>query len=36
MNIIELEKWRPKTGTSHEVEYVGQPTAQEAFEELKH
>ena len=36
MNIIELEKWKHKAGTSHEVEYVGQPTAQEVFEELKH
>ena len=35
MNIIELEKWKHKAGTSHGVEYVGQPTAQEVFEELK-
>lgn len=36
MNIIELEKWKHKAGTAHEVEYAGQPTAQEVFEELKH
>lgn len=36
MNIIELERWKPSETDPHRLEYAGQPTAQEVFEELKH
>ncbi len=36
MNMIELERWRPSEEDPHKLEYAGQPTAQEVFEELKH
>ena len=36
MNIIELEQWRPSGNDPRKLEYAGQPTAQEVFEELKH
>ncbi len=36
MDIIELERWKPSEANPHKLEYAGQPTAQEVFEELKH
>ena len=36
MDIIELERWKPSETNPLRVEYAGQPTAQEVFEELKH
>ena len=36
MEIIEFDKWKPSPDDSRKVEYVGQRTAQEVFEELKH
>ena len=36
MNIIELERWKPSEADPRKLEYAGQPTAQEVFEELKH
>ncbi len=36
MNIIELERWKPSETDPRRLEYAGQPTAQEVFEELKH
>ncbi len=36
MDIIELEQWKPSAENPHRLEYVGQPVAQEVFEELKH
>ncbi len=36
MNIIELEQWRPSEEDPRKLEYAGQPTAQEVFEELKY
>lgn len=36
MNIIELERWEPSKEDPRKLEYVGQPTAQEVFEELKY
>jgi len=36
MNIIELERWKPSEEDPHRLEYAGQPTAQEVFEELKY
>ena len=36
MNVIELERWKPSEADPHKLEYAGQPTAQEVFEELKH
>ena len=36
MNVIELERWKPSAADPRKLEYAGQPTAQEVFEELKH
>lgn len=36
MNIIELERWKPSKADPRKLEYAGQPTAQEVFEELKY
>lgn len=36
MNTIELEHWKPSIADPRRMEYVGQPTAQEVFEELKY
>ena len=36
MDIIELERWKPSEADPCKLEYAGQPTAQEVFEELKH
>lgn len=36
MKIIELENWAPSQERPRQLEYVGQPVAQEVFEELKH
>ena len=36
MDIIELERWEPSKTDPRKLEYVGQPTAQAVFEELKH
>jgi len=36
MEIIELEKWTPSADDPRKLEYAGQRTAQEVFEELKH
>ena len=36
MNVIELEQWKPSGNDPRKLEYAGQPTAQEVFEELKH
>ena len=36
MDMIELERWKPSGTVPHQMEYVGQPLAQEVFEELKH
>mgnify|MGYP001032848939 CR=1 FL=1 len=36
MEIIEFDKWKPSADDPRKVEYVGQRTAQEVFEELKH
>ena len=36
MDIIELERWKPPAADPRKLEYAGQPTAQEVFEELKH
>lgn len=36
MDIIELERWKPSEEDPRKLEYAGQPTAQEVFEELKH
>ncbi len=36
MKIIELERWQPSAAAPHRMEYVGQRTAQEVFEELKY
>ena len=36
MDIIELERWKPSAENPRKLEYAGQPTAQEVFEELKH
>ena len=36
MEIIELERWRPSKDDPGKLEYAGQPTAQEVFEELKY
>lgn len=35
MEIIELERWKPSETNPHKLEYEGQPTAGEVFEELK-
>ena len=34
--MIELERWKPSERDPRKLEYVGQPTAQEVFEELKY
>ena len=36
MKEIELEQWEPSPWDSRRMQYVGQRTAQEVFEELKH
>ena len=36
MDIIEFDRWKPSADDPRKVEYVGQRTAQEVFEELKH
>ena len=36
MNVIELERWKPSETDPRKLEYAGQPTAQEVFEELKY
>ena len=36
MDIIEFDRWRPSEDDPRKLEYVGQRTAQEVFEELKH
>ncbi len=36
MDMIELERWKPSEADPRKLEYAGQPTAQEVFEELKH
>ena len=36
MKIIEFEKWKPSADDPRKLEYAGQRTAQEVFEELKH
>lgn len=36
MDIIELERWKPSEEDPRKLEYAGQPTAQEVFEELKY
>lgn len=36
MNVIELERWKPSETDPRRLEYAGQPTAAEVFQELKH
>ena len=36
METIELERWKPSKDDPGKLEYAGQPTAQEVFEELKY
>ena len=36
MKIIEFDKWKPSADNPRKLEYDGQRTAQEVFEELKH
>lgn len=36
MNVIEFDRWKPSPDDPRKVEYVGQRTAQEVFEELKY
>ncbi len=36
MKRIEMDIWEPVPGEPHKVRYVGQRTAQEVFEELRH
>ena len=36
MNVIELERWKSSESDPRKLEYAGQSTAQEVFEELKH
>ena len=36
MEVIELERWKPSKDDPRKLEYAGQPTAQEVFEELKY
>ena len=36
MDMIELERWKPSEEDPRKLEYAGQPTAQEVFEELKY
>ena len=36
MEVIELERWKPSKDDPGQLEYAGQPVAQEVFEELKY
>ncbi len=36
MNVIELERWKPSQDDPRKLEYAGQPTAEEVFQELKY
>ncbi len=36
MKIIDLERWKPSKNDPRKLEYAGQPTAEEVFQELKH
>ncbi len=36
MRIIELERWERSKNDPRKLEYIGQPTAEEVFHELKH
>ncbi len=36
MEIIEFDRWKPSADDPRKVEYAGQRTAQEVYEELKH
>ena len=36
MEIIEFDRWKPSVDDPRKVEYAGQRTAQEVYEELKH
>ena len=36
MNVIEFERWEPSADDPRELEYVGQRTASDVFQELKH
>ena len=36
MNVIEFDLWKPSADNPRELEYVGQRTASEVFQELKH
>ena len=36
MNVIELERWEPSAENPRKLAYVGQPAAEEVFQELKH
>ena len=36
MDVIELERWKPSEENPRKLEYAGQPTAQQVFEELKY
>ena len=36
MEIIEFDRWKPSVDDPRKVEYTGQRTAQEVYEELKH
>ncbi len=36
MELIEFDRWRPSVDNPRKLEYVGQRTAQEVYEELKH
>lgn len=36
MEIIEFDRWRPSADDPRKLEYAGQRTAEEVFQELKH
>ncbi len=36
MNVIEFDRWKPSTDDPRKLEYAGQRTAAEVFQELKH
>ena len=36
MNIIEFDRWKPSADDPRKLEYVGQRTAAEVFEELRY
>ena len=36
MNVIQFDRWKPSTDDPRKLEYAGQRTAAEVFEELKH